>query len=195
MHNVERYLRSAVLDLLELAHEISSSVEVVIVDDGSTDETFETACELSRMYPQIKVLRQTARQGLAATLALVGNHLSPEVVVVHDGISAIDAHELKTLLAEDPQGIGTQSKQPIASQQSVDSVGSRRFSSLRSLQQSMEKANRRVSSFSWIRLEKPMIPRRSRANFAPAFTSASPSAIAPLGAGDSSTIAPPTSLP
>ena len=70
MYNGERYLRSAVLDLLELAHEIHCAVEVVVVDDGSTDETYVTACELARVYPQVKVLRQQVCQGLATALAL-----------------------------------------------------------------------------------------------------------------------------
>ena len=167
VHNGERLLRIAIMDLLELAHEISSPIEVVIVDDGSTDETYETACEMSRMYPQLKVLRQPVRKGLPAALALVANHISPEVVVVHDGISAIDAHELKRLLADDPQGLGTKEKPLIRNAEYIDSVGSRRFGSLRTLQENMEKVHRRVIGFSWIRLEKPLVPRRSRTSVSP----------------------------
>ncbi|MCG8449766.1 MAG: glycosyltransferase [Pirellulales bacterium] len=171
MHNGERHLRSAVLDLLDLAHELALAMELVVVDDASTDETYETACELARVYPQLTVLRQSVRQGLSAALTLVRNHLSPQIVVVHDGISAIHANELRALLDSNSQATAFDTNAQIPSEPAFEAVGSRRFGSLRALQENMERVRRRVSSFSWIRLEKPLIPRRSIVTFAPTFSS------------------------
>ena len=190
MHNGERYLRSSILDLLDLAHEMTSAMELVIVDDASTDETYETACELARVYPQVRVLRQSVRQGLSAALALVRNQLSPDVVVVHDGISAIESNDLKALLEMDSQGNNVDPSTQIYNEDSIDTAGSRRFGSLRSLQNNMEKAHHKISSFTWIRLEKPLTPRRSNANFAPAFTTASPQITTPVFVADSTVNTP-----
>ncbi len=162
MHNGERYLRSAVLDILELSHSMTASLDIVVVDDGSTDETFETACELARTYPQVKVFRQQFRQGLSAALELVKNRTAAEMIMIHDGISPIETSQLKTLLRTESQsathGNGTSSRD-IAD---LDSRGSRRFASIRALHASMEQAHQSLAGFRWIRLEKPLIPRRCR---------------------------------
>jgi len=160
MHDCERYLRSSVLEVLEIAQSVSTMIEVVVVDDGSTDETYETACELSRVYPQVTVLRQPVRRGLSAAMEMVARRLSVEMVVVHDGLSPVDCSELKTLLQMDPQ-LDTDSRQSVVRETAIaNSVGSRRFASVRALHQSMERVHRSVTGFRWTQLEKPMVPRR-----------------------------------
>ncbi len=172
MHNGERSLRSKVLELLELAHETKSMLEFVIVDDASTDETFETACELARVYPQIKVLHQPVRQGLAAALAMVRNQLAPELIIVHDGRTAIDVHELRLLLQERARRSPAETRMQAQREEDVDAVGSRRLGWLRALQKNMETAHGSVSSFSWVCLDKPSVSRRAakRNPLAPAVT-------------------------
>jgi glycosyltransferase involved in cell wall biosynthesis len=98
MHNMERRIRSSVHDLLDLSVSIRVPLSIVIVDDGSTDDTFETACEMARMYPQIQVLRQSFRSGLGSALELIRNRLNLDMAIVHDGVSPIDPAELKELL-------------------------------------------------------------------------------------------------
>ncbi len=160
MYNSERHLRWSVMEVLDLAHSISSMIEVVVVDDGSTDETYETACELARTYPQVKVLRQPVRQGLSAALELVGRRLPAEMVVVHDGVTPVDSSQLKTLLQRDPQFDVSLRQRAIRETAAANSVGSRRFASARILHQSMEQASRHVTGFRWMQLAKPMVPRR-----------------------------------
>ena len=66
-YNCEPYLRRAVESLLETRE---ADLEVVIVDDGSTDGTFALANELSEKYPNIVRLYQhahKANRGVAAT--------------------------------------------------------------------------------------------------------------------------------
>jgi hypothetical protein len=43
---------------------------------------------------------------------------------------------------------------------SLDARGSRRFAAVRALQQSMEIAHRAAIGFTWLRIEKPLVPRR-----------------------------------
>ena len=50
--------------MLELASELTSDFSVLIVDDGSTDDTYETAGDLAARYPQISVMRLAVRRGV-----------------------------------------------------------------------------------------------------------------------------------
>jgi len=156
MYNRERQLRSSVVDLLDLAPAMRRPLAIVVVDDGSTDETYETACELARQYPRLTVLRQPFRQGFGAALDLVRNQLGPELVVVHDGVSAIDAAQLQALMHADT----TTARDAQPRSTAHESSGSRRFAGLRTLHNRMEVAHRLATSFRWMQLEKPLVPRR-----------------------------------
>jgi glycosyltransferase involved in cell wall biosynthesis len=158
MHNNERQIRSTVHDLLDISVMTRTPFTLVIVDDGSTDDTFESACELARMYPQVQAFRQAYRGGLGSVLELVRNRLTLDMVIVHDGVTPIDPMELKQLLME--QRGGWHGREAVAPVENYEARGSRRFAAVRALQQSMEQAHRSVMGFNWLRLEKPMVPRR-----------------------------------
>lgn len=59
-------LRSSLLGLMELAETTGHRIQVAVVDDGSTDATYEVACELASEFPQLQVLRQPCQPGLGA---------------------------------------------------------------------------------------------------------------------------------
>jgi hypothetical protein len=155
VYNFEGKLRGAVQDVLELAHSFAHEFSLVIVDDGSTDDTYETACELARKYPQMRVLRQAVRQGLGRVLDTLRNNLAAETLVVHDGVSPIDVSQLKALLHTRLAG-------RLKPDAETSTCGSRRLSSLRALHDDMEQAHRRLTGFRWMRLERPLTPRRYR---------------------------------
>ena len=162
MVNFERQLRRSVLEVLELANVFADEFSIVIVDNGSTDETYETACELARTYPQIKVLRQSVRQGLGRVLEMVRDNFVREMVVVHDGVSPIDTAQLKTVLNSDDY-----TNTELAAESMRDATGqsasaSRRLASFRPLHDSVEHVHRSLRGFCWMKLEKPLLPRRCR---------------------------------
>lgn len=162
MYNFERQMRRSVLEVLELANAYTHEFSIVIVDNGSADETYETACELARTYPQIKVLRQSVRQGLGRVLEMVRSSFAMEMVVVHDGVSPINISQLKTVLNS-----GDSTNSDLAAESMRDATGqetsaSRRFASLRALHDSMEHVHRSLRGFCWMKLEKPLVPRRCR---------------------------------
>jgi hypothetical protein len=159
MHNNERQIRSTVHDLLDISVMTRTPFNLVIVDDGSSDDTFESACELARMYPQVHAFRLAFRGGLGPVLELVRNRLQVEKVIVHDGVTPIDPMELKQLLMQ--QREGWHGREPvIESVENYEARGSRRFAAVRTLQHNMEQAHRKLVGFNWLRLEKPLVPRR-----------------------------------
>lgn len=168
VYNFERQLCRSVLEVLELAHCFAHDFSLVIVDDGSSDETYETACELARTYPQISVLRQAARQGLGRVLEMVRNNTATEMVVVHDGISPIEVDQLKTLLEGHTANLEQLATESMREATGQGSCGSRRVASLRSLHDELEHAHRRLTGFCWMKLDKPLTPRRYHEQAPPA---------------------------
>jgi hypothetical protein len=67
-HNAEANLLADVTRLLEIAGDLSSRLDLLIIDDGSIDETLTVARELARRYPQINVHHNALRYGQTAAL-------------------------------------------------------------------------------------------------------------------------------
>ena len=67
-HNEARGIAHAVGVILQTLATCGMAVEVIVVDDGSRDETFERVRELSRSDPRVKGLRFTRNFGKEAAL-------------------------------------------------------------------------------------------------------------------------------
>jgi Glycosyl transferase family 2 len=97
VHNGETYLRRSVRELLDLASELTSDFSILIIDDGSTDDTYELAQEIALRYPQISVNRNLVRRGLGPTIESIRRRVLSDVVMVHDGTTPIDPHQVRRL--------------------------------------------------------------------------------------------------
>ena len=62
--NEERNLEGGVGDLLSTLSPLVGKLEVIIVDDGSTDSTLQVAEELARKYYQVKVIHHKNNLGI-----------------------------------------------------------------------------------------------------------------------------------
>jgi glycosyltransferase involved in cell wall biosynthesis len=157
VHNVERTLRGAILRMLDLAEILGRRVQVAVVDDGSTDGTYEMACELSRQFPQIVALRRPFQSGLGPALQQVRQRLGVENVVAHDGVTPIDLDQLAEVLT-------APSDAPPASHASwsaaIEGRGSRRAAAIPMARRG--KPHGDFGSFRWLRLDDPLAPRRAR---------------------------------
>jgi glycosyltransferase involved in cell wall biosynthesis len=79
------------------------SFEIVVVNDGSTDETGELAETLARQHPQITVLHNARNMGVGPTL-LRGLQAARHALVVHNGMDyPFDLEDLDKLVAELPR--------------------------------------------------------------------------------------------
>lgn len=149
IYNQERILSSIAWSVLDLADSMQTSVRLILVDDGSTDDSFHVACELSRTVPQVEVFRQSSRLGLKAAVERVRRDADVTSAIIHDGASPIDLGELAALLKEASAG----DRSATSHGGSIDgpSRGSRRFASVRALSERMQQAHGAITAFSWMR--------------------------------------------
>jgi glycosyltransferase involved in cell wall biosynthesis len=84
VRNAEFTLRANVQEMLDVLSELTSRLEVLIVDDCSSDGTIEVADELAAIYPQVRVLRHATPRGRGATLATALVNSVGEIVFFAD---------------------------------------------------------------------------------------------------------------
>lgn len=80
-HNSESSLTPDILNLLDIAGDLSSYVELLIIDDGSTDETLSVAHDLARRFPQVYVHHNSMRYGTTAAMQTAMRETVGEFVV------------------------------------------------------------------------------------------------------------------
>lgn len=147
VHNGEARLRSCVREILEVASDLTSAFGILIVDDGSTDATFEVAEELSARYPQVSVRRHRYHRGLGPTIDYVQRHVRSDAVMIHDGVTPIDANQMRNEWRRWIAGSqsAARSVDPITSQTDICD-----FANLPAIHAAMERAHGKMLGFQLI---------------------------------------------
>ncbi len=84
VRNAESALEGRIQRLLETAEDSAAHFEILLVDDGSEDQTEDVAHELSRRYPQVRVVRHYRSSGMDAAVRTGLLHSRGNVVFIHD---------------------------------------------------------------------------------------------------------------
>lgn len=92
--NVEKLLKS----MLNFLPEISDDFEIIIVDDGSSDATFETAQNIALDHPQVKVIRHEVNKGYGNALRTGFSNCKKDYIFFTDGDNQFDITEISKLL-------------------------------------------------------------------------------------------------
>ena len=148
IYNGEARLRECVSEILELASELTTRFGVVIIDDGSTDATFEVAEELAAQFPQVSAERHSHRRGLGPTLEYVQRRVRSDAVIVHDGVTPIDPNQVRNLW-RNCVGQSSAGEDKTATAAALQSAVCD-FANLPAIHAAMEQAHNRVLGFQWI---------------------------------------------
>lgn len=80
--------------------------QIIVVDDGSTDETPRILADISENYPQLSVLRHDGRQGLGGALRTGLAAVSTDMVLYTDADLPIDLNQVGPALSLAADGVG-----------------------------------------------------------------------------------------
>ena len=102
-YNEKNTLFQSVVNLLGIQDD-KLKLEVIIVDDKSTDGSRDIAQELISKYPEVKFVAHDINYGKGAALRTGFQHASCDYVAVHDADLEYDPNDLKQLLEPLAQG-------------------------------------------------------------------------------------------
>jgi glycosyltransferase involved in cell wall biosynthesis len=97
VHNVDKLLKPKGTTLIDLLAELHVPFELIIVDDGSTDDTLHEANELASHYNQVRVIHRSMRYGRDAAVQHVLQHISSPFVMILGDITRPVTMEIRRL--------------------------------------------------------------------------------------------------
>lgn len=96
-YNEEKSLETCIETVLQI-QDSNLRLEIIIVDDCSTDKSHKIALLLAQKHPQVKVLQHEHNQGKGAALRTGFKHVTGEFVAIQDADLEYDCWDLRKLL-------------------------------------------------------------------------------------------------
>ncbi len=94
-YNREYYFTESIESILEQDY---PNLEIIVSDDGSSDNTFNIACEYAQENPQIKVIRNARTHGSAGNRNNGLDHASGELVMLLDDDDLLFKEAIKQMV-------------------------------------------------------------------------------------------------
>ena len=90
-------IASLVIQAVQVASRLTADFEVLVINDGSTDATGAIAEELSRSYPQVRVIHHPKNRGYGGALRTGFASARKPLIAYTDGDAQYDPSELEGL--------------------------------------------------------------------------------------------------
>lgn len=100
--NEEKNVKHVVENAMPIIKEVATNWEILIIDDGSSDKTYQIGLELSKKYKNVRVISHTPNRGYGAALKEGFENAKYKYVVFTDGDRQFDFAEVKKLIAALP---------------------------------------------------------------------------------------------
>ena len=98
-YNDSGTIASLVISAIQTARKLTHDFEVIVVNDGSVDATADIVDELSRSYPEVKVVHHPRNRGYGGALRSGFAAASRDLVFYTDGDAQYDPSEMAVLWA------------------------------------------------------------------------------------------------
>jgi glycosyltransferase involved in cell wall biosynthesis len=98
LYNEEEYVGASIERVLNAALPQGLSLEIVVVDDGSTDGSVEVVEKLAQRYSRIRLLRHPVNRGKGSAVRTALQHALGEFAIIHDADLEYDPNDFIKLL-------------------------------------------------------------------------------------------------
>jgi dolichol-phosphate mannosyltransferase len=97
-HNEESNLPHLLQEISSVMHGLEGSFEIIVIDDGSTDNTFETLSRISHGMAQLRVLRLASKSGQSAALSIGLKEAIGQLIITLDGDGQNNPEDIPILI-------------------------------------------------------------------------------------------------
>jgi glycosyltransferase involved in cell wall biosynthesis len=104
VYNEEENIPKLYEELKEVLEKLGKEYEIIFVDDGSTDRTYQILQELARKDPHVKVIRFRRNYGQTAAMYAGFQYAQGDVIITMDGDLQNDPKDIPKLLEKIEEG-------------------------------------------------------------------------------------------
>jgi glycosyltransferase involved in cell wall biosynthesis len=104
LYDEEDNVRQLHASISEVLSRLGKPYEVIFIDDGSTDRTFEILCELKQKDPHMKIVKFRINFGQTAAMLAGFDYARGRLIVSMDGDLQNDPNDIPTLLQKLDEG-------------------------------------------------------------------------------------------